>query len=259
MTTVLITGASAGIGEAFARALATQKYDLVLVARSEDKLSAIAEQLAAQHSIRTHVIAQDLTLPNAASTVAAAVESKGLSVDWLINNAGFGRYGEFTQVDRQTHLQMVQLNVTALVDLTYHFLPAMQQRRSGCILNVSSTAAFQPIPYMSIYAATKAFILSFSEALWVENQDYDIKVLAVCPGPTKSQFVDRANFPDSMAKRMGQNYDSSEEVVRDALKALDRGQSTVVTGSFSNKVVATLPRLLPRQNVVKLVGQMFES
>ncbi|MGP1373847.1 MAG: SDR family NAD(P)-dependent oxidoreductase [Almyronema sp.] len=258
MTTVLITGASTGIGAAFARRLAAQKYDLVLVARSEDKLTAIAQQLSNQHSIRADVIAQDLTLADAAPAIAAQVAEKGLTLDWLINNAGFGRYGEFTQVDRSTHLQMIQLNVMALVDLTYQFLPSMQQRRSGCIINVASTAAFQPIPYMSIYAATKAFILSFSEALWEENRDYGVKVLAVCPGPTRTQFADRANFPDSMAERMGQNYDSSEEVVNDALKALSRGQSTVVTGSFSNKVVAALPRLLPRQNVVQLVGQMFE-
>ncbi|NEQ31667.1 MAG: SDR family oxidoreductase [Leptolyngbya sp. SIO4C5] len=258
MTTVLITGASAGIGAAFARALAAQKYNLVLVARSEGQLKAIAQQLAAQHDIQAHVITQDLTESNAAEAVAAAVAAKGLTIDWLINNAGFGRYGKFAQVDKQTHLQMVQLNVMALVDLTHQFLPAMLQQQSGYIINVSSTAAFQPIPYMSIYAATKAFVLSFSEALWAENKDKGIKVLAVCPGPTRTQFADRANFPDSMAERMGQNYDSSEEVVKDALKALKQGQSTVVTGSFSNKVVAALPRLLPRQNVVKLVGQLFE-
>ncbi|MEL6393832.1 MAG: SDR family oxidoreductase, partial [Bacteroidota bacterium] len=159
MKTALITGASSGIGAEFARQLAAKKRDLVLVARSQDKLNEIAEQLQRQHSIRAHVISQDLTEPGAAASIARQVEELGIVIDLLINNAGFGDYGSFSESVLERQTGMIQLNITALVELTHAFLPKMLERQQGGIINVSSIAGFQPMPYWSVYAASKAFVL----------------------------------------------------------------------------------------------------
>src|SRR4028119_925016 len=198
MTTALITGASAGIGAAFAQELAARQTNLVLVARSEVKLQQLAQQLQEQYKIQVDVIVQDLTEPKAAKTVFDIVTEKGLTIDLLINNAGFGEYGDFAELNGEQQVKMIQLNILALVDLTHHFLPGMRQRRSGGIINMSSVAAFQPMPYFSVYAATKAFVLSFSEALWAENYRYGVHVLAVCPGPTETNFFQEAGFPATL-------------------------------------------------------------
>jgi short-subunit dehydrogenase len=153
---------------------------------------------------------------------------------------------------------MIQLNIMALVDLTYQFLPQMQQRGSGAIINLSSIAGFQPLPYMSVYAATKAFVLSFSEALWAENQEKGVKVIAVCPGPTKTNFFDIAGFEElATGSRENQRSATPESVVRDALKALEGHSSTVVTGGLPNQIIVNLPRFLRRDTLVKLVEQQF--
>ncbi|MEL6383145.1 MAG: SDR family oxidoreductase, partial [Cyanobacteria bacterium J06626_18] len=203
MTTALVTGASSGIGAVFAEQLASRKHDLILVARSQDKLQAIADKLSQQHSIQATVIVQDLTEPNAGKTVFTHVQQQGITVDLLINNAGFGTYGEFADGVLDTHLNMIQLNVVALTELTHLYLPQMRSRRSGSIINIGSTASFQPIPYFAVYAATKAFVLSFSEALWQECKPYNVKVLAVCPGPTETEFFKVADFPDSLGEQVG--------------------------------------------------------
>ena len=259
MKTALVTGASSGIGETFARELASRKTNLVLVARSQDKLERLATELSSKYQIEAEVIAKDLTEPSAGQVVFDAVKAKGLTIDLLINNAGFGDYGAFSDRPLEKQLAMVQLNIAVVVELTGLFLPLMQQRQDGAIVNVSSIAAFQPIPYMSIYAASKAFILNFTEALWAENKNSGVRILAACPGPTESQFYDRADFPDSATGLNSMTMVSAERVVRETLKALDKGQSTVVAGGFANQIIVNLPRLVPRDLLVNVVGKQFKN
>ena len=258
MSTALITGASAGLGATFAQELAKRQTDLVLVARSHNKLQQLAQDLQATHGIQVEVIAQDLTAPDAAPKVFETVNQNNITIDLLVNNAGFGDYSAFSQTSRHKQLEMIQLNILALVDLTHHFLPPMQQRGSGSIINVSSIAGFQPLPYLSIYAATKAFILSFSEALWAENQHTGVKVIAACPGPTETNFFTTANFehyaPDSLKQ---QQTDSPEMVVQEIIKALDSNDCTVVTGRWQNHLIVNLPRFLPRKTLVQIVEKQF--
>ncbi len=252
MPTALITGASAGIGAAFAHELAARQTNLVLVARSEAKLQQLAQQLQEKYKIQINVLVQDLTEPAAATDVFDTVTQKGLTIDLLINNAGFGDYGSFAELDGERQVKMIQLNILALVDLTHKFLPGMRQRRSGGIINMSSTAAFQPMPYFSVYAASKAFVLSFSEAMSAENSNYGVRVLAVCPGPTETDFFQDAKFPPFLASVAAGNYTPTEVVVRQALQALEKNQSTVVPGAIANQLSANLPRFLPRETVVSL-------
>lgn len=259
MKTALITGASSGIGETFARELAARNTNLVLVARSQDKLEKLAAELNSTYGINTEVIVKDLTEPAAGQAVFETVTAKGLTVDLLINNAGFGDYGAFSDRPLSKQMAMVQLNITAVVELTGLFLPSMQQRKDGAIVNVSSIAGFQPIPYMSVYAATKAFILNFSEALWSENKDKGVRILVTCPGPTESQFYQRADFPDSATGLNGMTMASAQKVVNETLNALEKGQSTVVTGGFANQIIVNLPRLVPRDLLVNAVGKQFKN
>ncbi|MEO1352213.1 MAG: SDR family oxidoreductase [Cyanobacteria bacterium J06635_15] len=249
MPTALITGASSGIGAAFAQELAKRQYDLVLVARSVTKLEEISQQLQNQHKVAVEVITQDLAAPNAAKEVFDAVSHKHLIIDLLINNAGFGDYGLFSESSRIRQLEMIQLNVLALVDLTHQFLPLMKKRGSGSIINVSSLAAFRPLPCLSVYAATKAFVLSFSESLWAENQEDGIRVLALCPGRTDTEFFKVAQMPQQFPPKSTLN--SSADVVREALKALEGNRSNLVTG-WKNKIKANLSRFLSREAWVKL-------
>lgn len=259
MPTALITGASSGIGEAFAREYARRQTDLVLVARSEEKLNALATELGAGSKIQTHVIVKDLTASAATTEVFDEVNQRGLAIDTLVNNAGFGDYGAFVEGDRAKQLSMVQLNVTALMDLTYLFLPQMQQRGSGNILNIASTAGFLPLPYMSVYGATKAFVLSFSEALWAENQETGVNVLAVCPGPTKTSFFQVAGFGESANPENSSQAATPETVVSEAFKALQEGKASVVTGGIVNQIVTTVPRFFPRETLLGLVKKQFQQ
>ena len=249
MPTALITGASSGIGAAFAQELAMRQYSLVLVARSAVKLEQMAQQLQNQYQVMVEVLVQDLTVPDAAIKVFDAVSHKNLSIDLLINNAGFGDYGRFAERPRTRQLEMIQLNVVALVDLTHQFLPLMQQRGSGSIINVSSLAAFRPFADLSIYAASKAFVLSFSESLWAANQEHGIRVLALCPGRTETEFFKAAQFPQHLLPKT--KLTSSRDVVCEALKALESNHSNVVIG-WRNKLKANLPRFLPRETWTKL-------
>ena len=260
MKTALITGASSGIGAEFARQLAAKKLDLILVARSQDKLAHLAEKLQQQHGIRANIIVQDLTENNASFSVAQQVEELGLVIDLLVNNAGFGDYGPFAEgiLNRQT--TMIQLNISALVELTRLFLPTMLQRRQGGIINVASIAGFQPMPYWSVYAATKAFVLSFSEALWAEVKEQGVNVLALCPGPTESNFFETAGISsDSEMNSSLNQLESVESVVKSALAALESGQPNVVTGGLMTQMIVNLPRLLPRDMLVDLVEKQFRS
>jgi short-subunit dehydrogenase len=258
MPTALITGASGGIGKCFAEKLASLNTNLIIVARSEDKLNALAQQLQEQHNIQVDVIVKDLTQSSAAGEVYEVTQAKGLTVDLLINNAGFGDYGEFSQTDGSRQVQMVQLNNVALVDLTHRFLPQMRDRRSGSIINVSSIAAFQPIPYLSVYAATKAFIRSFSEALWAENRQYGVRVLVVCPGPTETNFYAAANFPPALA-RNAKSISTPEEVVNESLKALEQGHATVVVGGIASKFITGLSSIVPRKTLLNVLEKQFKG
>ncbi|MGL5084095.1 MAG: SDR family NAD(P)-dependent oxidoreductase [Microcoleaceae cyanobacterium] len=258
MNTALITGASSGIGATFARELASQNINLVLVARSQDKLEQLAQQLREQHPIQAEVIVQDLTAFNACQTLFETVTQKGLQIDLLVNNAGFGDYGPFTERPLEKQVNMIQLNISALVELTHLFLPSMKQRGSGGIINIASIAAFQPLPYLSIYAATKAFVLSFTEAIWAENKNSGVHILALCPGPTESQFFEVAEFPKAFNGKTT-TYTPAEVVVRDALKALEKNQSNLVTGGFGNQIVVNLSRFFPRETIVSVVEKQFRG
>ncbi len=258
MPTALITGASGGIGKCFAQKLAAKNTNLIIVARSEDKLNALAQALQQQYKINVEVIVKDLTEASAAREVFDATQAKGLTVDLLINNAGFGDYGEFAQTDGDRQIQMIQLNNVVLVDLTHKFLPQMRERGSGSIINVSSIAAFQPIPYLSVYAASKAFVRSFSEALWAENRQYGVRVLVVSPGPTETNFFEEANFPPALA-RNAKSMSTPEEVVDEAMKALENGNAAVVVGGIVSKFITTLSNIVPRETLLNVLEKQFKA
>jgi uncharacterized protein len=251
--TALITGASSGIGAAFARTLAAQGAHVVLVARSEDKLHALATSLTTQYPIRADVLAVDLSRPEAGQQLLAATQERDLSIDMLINNAGFATYGAFDSLDAEREQQEVLLNVVAVVSLTHGFLPAMLARRCGFIINVASTAAFQPIPYMAVYGASKAFVLSFSEALWAEYRSKGIRVLALCPGPTSTEFFNVVGTEDA---GLG-SKETPEKVVQVALRALEQGRLSVVSG-FQNALRANSVRFVPRAMVARMGERMMQ-
>ncbi len=254
MATALITGASRGIGAAFAQALAQQNYDLILSARSLAPLEIQANALSSQYGITVKPLVQDLSQANAAQEMFNQVQAWGTPVEMLINNAGFGDYGEFASRDLGKFQAMLQVNVTSLVELTHLFLPAMKSRQSGAILNISSIAGFLPMPYLSVYAASKAFVLHFSEALWAETRSQGVTVMAVCPGPTKTDFFNVAEMTSLPGMEQG---DSPDTVVQDALKALAQRRSHVVTGNPQNRILVSTPRILPRQWLVELLGTRF--
>ena len=257
--TALITGASYGIGEAFARELAHQNYNLVLVARSQEKLEKLAQELQEKEGIEAMIISQDLTENNAGKLVYDHIKTQGLIIDLLINNAGFGDYGNFCDRPLDKQINMIQLNITVLTELTGLFLPDMKSRGKGRIINVASIAAFQPLPYMSIYGATKAFVLSFSEAIWAENRDSGINILALCPGPTESKFFERAEFPSSFGEGKENSLVSAEKVVKEALMAVEKNQCTLVTGGIANQIIVNLSRFFPRELIVAGVEKQFNS
>jgi uncharacterized protein len=254
MNTTLITGASSGIGEVFARKLAARGRNVLLVARSEDKLITLCNELGRSNSIRAQYVALDLSKPESPARLFEEAEKRGLVVDMLINNAGFGSMGEFSKRDLERELNMIDLNIKALVELTYRFLQPMLERKQGTIINVASTAAFQPVPFMATYAATKAFVLSFSEALWEENRPYGIKVMALCPGVTDTNFFEAARGFKPPA-RVSQ---SPEEVVDAALRGLARGKSHIISG-WTNFLMTQSERLVPRSLVTRLAGRLMRS
>ncbi len=252
--TCLITGASSGIGEAFARHLAALGKNLVLVARREDRLRALAGELATQCGVQTHVIAADLAQSSAAVALFAETERLGLAVDLLINNAGFAKSGHFVEIPFEVQADMVRLNANTLLELTRLYLPAMCQRRRGGVINVASNAAFQPVPYMAVYGATKAFVLSLSEALAEEVRQDGVTVLALCPGATATGFWKVAGMWEDRVRTMP----SVDEVVTIALRAFERRRSWVMPG-FRNRFVTFLSsRLGPRGLVARIAAWMLD-
>ena len=254
MKATLITGASSGIGEAFARRLAAEKHNLVLVARSENKLHELCDELMLQHKITAHYVAVDLIEYEADRRLYDETEKHGLEIDWLINNAGYGSMGDFARLDLETELEMVSLNVMALVALTHRYLQKMRERKSGVIINVASTASFQPVPFVATYAATKAFVKSFSEAVAEENRPFNITVTALCPGPTETNFFDAANIGTKVKDAfMKKGMQTSEEVVEAALNAVGRGKSSVISG-WSNYLMARAGNFVPNSLITRAVG-----
>lgn len=249
----MITGASSGIGLAFSHALAARGANLTLVSRSGDRLQSLARELSQRHGIRAHALVADLTTTGAGADVHARASALDLAPHILINNAGFATYGHFDALPLPRQLDEITLNCKALVELSHAALPAMLNHGTGAIINVASTAALQPLPYMAIYGACKAFALSFSEALWQEYRARGIRVLALCPGATDTAFFDVVGAAEAA---VGQRM-AAGTVVDAALKALDRGHSHVVPGT-ANRLLGWLPRVLPRQTLLRVVANMLK-
>ncbi len=249
--TALVTGASSGIGAGLARALAERGADLVLVARRADALEELAAQVRAAHGRTVHVVPADLGAPGAGRDLHERVLALGLHVDVLVNNAGFGVAGPVAGADADALVAQVPVNCSAVVDLTTRFLPAMVARRSGVVVNVASVAALQPVPGLAVYAATKAFVLSFTEALWAEQRGTGVRVLAVCPGPTDTPFFEVA----------GEESDSGlprrtvDDVVATTLRALQSGGPSVVDGPLFT-ALGVVARLMPRGVVARVSGMV---
>jgi hypothetical protein len=248
----LVTGASSGIGEAFARALARRGRRLVLVARRADRLSALGRELGGGE--KADVIALDLGRPDAGATLAAEVARRGVEVDLLVNNAGAGLTGRFHELPLDRLLAMVDLNARAVVELTRRFLPGMIERRSGGVINVVSTSAFQPVPFFAVYAASKAFVLSFTESLAGELPGTGVVVQALCPGLTESEFhhvagTDRVPFTRTPAMR-------AEDVAERSLDALAKGRLRVIPG-WRDRMLLRAQAVVPRAVVRRVAGELF--
>jgi len=254
VNTTLITGASSGIGEVFARKLAAGGHNLLLVARSEEKLINLCNELGRIKSTRAQYVAMDLSEPDAPARLFEETQRRGLEIDFLINNAGFGSMGDFAKLDPQRELDMIDLNVRSLVELTHRFLTPMRERKRGSIINVASTAGFQPVPFMATYAATKAFVLSFSEALWEENRPHGVKVMALCPGVTDTNFFEASRMQRPPA-RISQ---TAADVVDTALRGLARGKSSVISG-WTNFLMVESERLAPRSLVLRTAGMVLRK
>jgi len=246
----LVTGASAGIGEALARRIAADGYDLVLVARRGDRLSALAETLP----VTAHTVTLDLADPAAGEALAAELEAIGRPVDVLVNNAGFGHVGPFATSGGATERGMVDLNVRALVDLSHRLLPGMLERGRGGILNVASTAAYQPGPGMAVYYASKAFVLSFSEALWEEARREGVTICALCPGPTVSEFGAVSGLGNKALFRLARKM-SADEVADRGWRAFLKGRRVVITG-LQNRLTAVSVGFVPRRVLLPVIRRL---
>jgi short-subunit dehydrogenase len=223
---------------------------LLLVARSEDKLIEVCNELGREHNINCQHFALDLSQAGAGAALFAEVEARGLEVETLINNAGFGSMGEFASLPLERELNMIELNVRAVVELTHLFLTPMLERGRGAIINVASTAAFQPVPFMATYAATKAFVLSFTEGLWEENRKRGVKMLALCPGVTETNFF----AAGGMERPPFRTSQTPEQVVATALRALEQGRSHVISGWY-NYAQTQAQRLVSRSFVARFIGK----
>lgn len=246
----LITGASNGIGKALAEEFAAAGHTVIVSARSEARLQALASQWRQQYGVAVHVLPSDLSQPGAALALAREVKALGLEIDFLVNNAGVGLFGEFEHNDGEAEVAMMRLNMESLVLLTREFLPVLKARQ-GRIMNVASTAAFQPGPYMAVYYATKAFVLSFSEAIAEELSGSGVKVTALCPGPTASGFQDLASMQDSSLVK-GKRLPTSEAVAKAGFRAMQRGQRVYIPGVM-NRLMAWSVRFTPRRVVTAMV------
>jgi uncharacterized protein len=248
----LITGASSGIGECFARVLAARGMRLALVARSKEKLEALADELRLAHGIDVVVLPADLCLERAAERLAGEVQNRRLEITLLINNAAFGARGEFWRLPLGRQSEMLRLNIHAVVELTYRLVPAMIVRHEGAIINVSSTASFQPVPYTTTYGGTKGFITSFSMALQEELRPYGVRVVTLCPGATRTNFFQAGSYGQ---RSIPGGMQAPEEVVEAALQVLDSGG--LVVPRLINKFSVFIQRFVPRAAMAKLAAGIF--
>ena len=257
MPTALVTGASSGIGREITKLLAQDGYDLVLVARGAGKLEELARDLTADSHVRVQVLPKDLADPDAPAAIAAALAAAGVAIDVLVNNAGFGVYGPFAETSGAEELELLRVNVLAPTDLTKRFLPGMLSRRRGAILNVASTAAFQPGPLMAVYYASKAYLLSFSEALANELAGSGVTVTALCPGPTITNFQKKAGMETTRLFSSPLVMDA-RRVALAGIAGMKRGQSIVVPGIL-NKLLVQSVRLSPRRLVTRVARAIQEK
>ncbi|MCQ4022646.1 MULTISPECIES: SDR family oxidoreductase [unclassified Ruminococcus] len=245
----LITGASSGIGKEFAKAFAKRGDNLILVSRSKDKLEIIAKNLREKHGIKVEVIALDLSLEHIADTLYNEVISRKLTVDKLINNAGFATTGLLHTTDYLKQHEEIMLNVTTMTELTYLFIKDMSKAGRGAIINLGSCVSFTPFPYSAVYAATKAYILSFTESISYEYRNRGVRVFAVCPGPTQTHFFDKSgNVTDNMR--------TPAQVVKTALKTLDNSKRAFKTDGALSKMQSVVHRFAPRGAVLNIVGRI---
>ena len=255
--TALITGASNGIGLELARIFAREGYDLVLVARDKERLMSLAEELSDKSGVAVECVSLDLARTDAAQVLCNFTQQKSINIDVLVNNAGFGNFGPFVETDWGKEQQMMELNMVTLTHLTKLFVRDMVARKSGHILNIASIAAFQPGPLMAVYYATKAYVLSFSEALANELEGTGVRVTVLCPGPTSSGFQ-KAAFQEESALVKGKKLPTSQEVAEFGYTAMQRGQLIAIHG-LRNRFFIQLMRLLPRSVIVKAVRRIQEE
>jgi short-subunit dehydrogenase len=256
----LITGASTGIGAEFARQFAARGHDLVVVARSADRLDDLAARLRAAHGVEVTVLAMDLSLPTAAGELWQQTNRLGLEIAVLVNNAGFGTHGDIADADPQRLEAAIELNCRTVVGTTVRYLPQMRVRGSGTIINVASIAAFQPLPKMAVYGASKAFVLSFTEALWAEEHKHGVRVLAVCPGLTDTPFFELAGDAAATAASGSAALAvtrTPQQVVDATMRALSSGKPSFVDGVANAFVARVLTRLLPRRAAIAVSGRLL--
>ena len=257
MNAIVITGASGGIGEAFARRFAADKNNLFLVARREEKLRKLCEELQQKHQVRAYYLALDLSEKEADLKLFTETQRLGLEVSVLINNAGIGSTGYFEELPLESELDMLRLNTLALVAITHRFLPQMRIRKKGSIINVSSTASFQPVPFMAAYSASKVFVRYFSASIAAEYAPYNIQVMALCPGATETQFFDNAKMGQDARGSLGLNQTQTpEEVVDAAMKGIKKENWTVISG-VKNNVLSRMSSLLPSKLIAKAIAKRF--
>jgi hypothetical protein len=251
---VLVTGASSGIGEAIARRVARDGRPVGLVARRQDRLEALAAEIRSGHKVDAHVLPSDLTAPGAVGALADEVARRGLAIDWLVNNAGFGTFGKFHQLPLERELAEIRLNVEALVELTGRFLPPMVERRRGVVMNVSSVGGFVPSPMMATYTATKAFVLAFSEALHVELDGTGVHCLCVCPGFTRTEFQSHVEVDTKAVPSMA--WMTADAVADEAVRAAGRG-GVLVNGAM-NRVLTAALKFAPRSLAVRSASMLLK-
>jgi len=251
--TVLITGASGGIGKELADRFAKDGYNVVLVARSEDKLTELAKKYQESYRVQATVFAKDITLPGVAEEIAAELKEKGITIDYLVNNAGFGLYGEFLETKLEQEMNMIDVNIKALTIMTKLFLPDMVKRRQGGVMNVASLVGFFPGPMMSVYYATKAYVLSFTEALENEVSGTGVIVTALCPGLTSTGFVDRSGMGAS--KLSNGAIMEAGQVAEEGYRGFLRGKTLIIPGA-RNRFNAFMPRMLPRKMMTRVIRSL---
>jgi uncharacterized protein len=255
-STCLVTGASAGIGAEIARGLARRGHGVTLAARREDRLQELADELADEHGVRAETISVDVSDSEARSHLKADIEGRGLTVEVLVNNAGFGSGGKFTELDPEEEASMIRTNVESLISLTGHFLPAMVERGRGAVLNLASLIAFQPMPFQATYGASKAAVLSFTEAIHEELRGSDVTITAVCPGPVRTEFGEMGGFGGADEKIPDFAWLEADKVAEDAIEGLEKGERVVVPGAL-NQLAALAGHYTPRALLLPTVRRVW--